>query len=148
MQQFPFIKVLEYRRHLRLECRQELAAALADEQRLVNHRVGLEQAKQRQLEELGQLAASSRLSVDAAARRRYFAGQIDIELLVVDEQLLHHREQVERCRTALLQADQDLQALERLEEKHMTKEQYEFRRRTELELSDQWLAGRLASRGP
>jgi flagellar export protein FliJ len=143
VQPFPFTKVLDYRRHMRLECRQELAEVLSEEQKLQDHRTGLEVERQRQLEELGQLAESSNLSVDAASRRRCFAGQLDIQLLVVNEQLLLLQVESEKCRTALVQADQDVQTLERLEEMHVTRTGYESRRRSEIELADQWQAARL-----
>jgi flagellar export protein FliJ len=143
VQPFPFTKVLDYRRHLRQECRQELAAVLADEQTLRDVRTRLEVERRRQLEELGRLAESSNPSVDAAARRRRFAGQLDRELLVVSEQLLHLRDESEKRRTDLLQADQQVQTLERLEEIHVGRAEYESRRRSEIELADQWQAGKL-----
>ena len=144
MQPFPFLKVLGYRRHVRLERRQELAAILAEERSLVDHRSSLERRRQGQLAELGQLAESDELSVEAAARRRYFAGQLEIELLVVDDQLAQLRVEVEKRLEALIRADMDVQALERLEEKHVAREEYESLRKSEVELSDQWQAGQLA----
>jgi len=143
VQPFPFTKVLDYRRHLRQECRQELAAVLSDEQVLRDDRSRLEVERQRQLDELGQLAESNHPSVDAAARRRRFAGQLDVELLVVKEQLAHLRDECEMRRSALVQADQEVQTLERLEELHVGRAEYEFRRRSEIELADQWQAGKL-----
>lgn len=118
---------------------------MAEERNLLDHRVSLDQKRQDQLTELGQLAESNQLSVEAAARRRYFAGQLEIEMLVVDEQITRVRVEVEKRREALIQADKDVQALERLEEKHVAKEEYESRRRIEVELSDQWQAGQLAA---
>lgn len=144
MQPFPFTKVLGYRRHVRQECRQELASVLAEERSLVGHRSSLDQKRQDQLTELGQMAESNQLSVEAAARRRYFAGQLEVEMLIVDEQITRLRIEVEKRRAALIQADKDVQALERLEEKHVAKEEYEGRRRSEVELSDKWQAGQLA----
>lgn len=141
---FPFTKVLDYRRHSRQECRQELAAVMAEEQQLLHHRADLEQQKQSQLVELGRLAASSEFSVDAAARRRYFAGQLEIEVLLVDDHVAQLQAEIERCRDALIQADKDVQALERLEVKHVSREEYERLRRSEIELSDQWQAGKLS----
>ena len=138
MQQFSLNKVLDYRRHLRLERRQDLAVVLADEQSRLAHRSRLEQEKRRQLEELGRLAESSSLSVDAATRRRDFVSQLEVELIVVDQQLLQSRKEIEQRRTALVQADQDVQTLERLEEKHVSREAYESRRRSEREFGEQW----------
>ncbi|GEM_PF-1160930 len=143
MQTFPYTKVLDYRRHVRLECRQELAAILADQQTLRERWSELNVDRQRQLDELGRLTESGYLSVDAAARRRYFTGQLDRELLVVNEQLLHIRDECELRRTVLVQADQDVQAMERLEEMHIGRAECESRRRSELELADQWQAGKL-----
>lgn len=145
MKPFPYVKVLDYRRHLRLERRQELAEVLAEERDLLAHRSRLDEEKQRQLEDLGRLAESNELSVEAAARRRYFAGQLEIEVMVVDEQILKLREEIEARRLALVGADQDVQSLERLEEKHVAREEYEGQRRTEMELGDQWQSAKLMS---
>ncbi len=129
---------------MRLECRQKLAEVLSEEQKLQDHRAELEVERRRQLQELRQLAESSDLSVDAATRRRYFAGQLDMQLLVVNEQLLLLQVDSDKCRAALVQADQDVQTLERLEELHVAGTTYESRRRSEIELADQWQAAKLA----
>lgn len=138
MKPFRLDKVLEYRRHLRLEARNALAAALADEQALLDYQAGTERQKQKQLDELAEFTRSEIMDVEAAARRRYFTGQLDIQLMVVGEQLIQARQIVEHQRLALVKADQEVKSLERLRETHVEEERAHEQRRTEIELSEQW----------
>ena len=140
MKPFRLEKVLEYRKHLRLEARNALASAIGDEQTLLEHQERIERQKQLQIEELTTFTRSDVVNVEAAARRRYFTGQLDIQLMVVAEQLVQARNVVEQQRMILVKADQEVKALERLREKHFEVEIAQEQKRTEIELSEQWQA--------
>ena len=138
MKPFRLDKVLEYRKHLRLEARNALASAIGDEQTLLEHQARIERQKQQQMVELATFAQSEAFNVEAAARRRYFTGQLDIQLMVVAEQLVQARNVVEQQRMVLVKADQEVKALERLREKHFEEENAQDQKRSEIELSEQW----------
>jgi flagellar protein FliJ len=138
MKPFRLEKVLEYRKHLRLEARNSLAAAMGDEQALLDYQTKTERQKQQQMGELATFAQSEAFNVEAAARRRYFMGQLDIQLMVVAEQLVQARMIVEQQRMVLVKADQEVKALERLREKHVEEETSQEQKRSEIELSEQW----------
>ena len=138
MKPFRLDKVLDYRKHLRLEARNALASAIADEQTLIENRSRIERQKNLQMSELAGFTRSNVVNVEAAARRRYFTGQLDIQLLVLAEQLTQARQIVEQQRLILVKADQEVKALERLREKHVEEETALELRRAELELSEQW----------
>ncbi|MBL6707436.1 MAG: flagellar FliJ family protein [Planctomycetaceae bacterium] len=138
MKPFRLDKVLEYRRHQRLEARNALASAISDEQTLIEHQARINRQKGQQLSELAGFTQSEVVNVEAAARRRYFTGQLEIQLMVVAEQLAQARMVVEQMRAVLVKADQEVKALERLHEKHVEEETSLEQKRTEIELSEQW----------
>lgn len=138
MKPFRLDKVLEYRKHLRLEARNALAAAIGDEQTLLEHQARVNRQKGHQLAELATFTQSEVVNVEAAARRRYFTGQLDIQLMLVSEQLVQARQVVEQKRMVVVKADQEVKALERLRENHFEEETSQELKRTEIELSEQW----------
>lgn len=138
MKPFPLEKVLDVRRHARQERRHALAAAMADEQQLVDLKTQRERQKQQLLDELASLSQEEALNVEAAARRRYFVGQIDIQIMVIDQQIDEARQIVEQARSALITADQDVKALEKLREQHLAEQVYAENRRNEIVLTEQW----------
>ena len=138
MKPFRLDKVLEYRKHLRLEARNALASAIGDEQTLLDYQAKTERQKQQQMSELATFAQTEAFNVEAAARRRYFMGQLDIQLMIVAEQLVQARMIVEQQRQVLVKADQEVKALERLREKHFEEETSLEQKRSEIELSEQW----------
>jgi flagellar protein FliJ len=140
MKPFRLNKVLEVRRHVRTQRRNDLAAILAEEQLLIDQRDELSQQRAKQVQEIGQLGQQSTVDVEATARRRYFTGVIDVRLMVLGQQIQQMAEFVEKYREALIEADRDVKSLERLEEEHFSAERYSEERRTEHELSEQWQA--------
>ena len=138
MKPFRLDKVLEYRKHLRLEARNALAVAIGDEQTLLEHQTRINRQKSQQLSELATFTQSEVVNVEAAARRRYFTGQLEVQLMVVAEQLVQAGQVVEQVRMVLVKADQEVKALERLREKHFDEETSHEQKRTEIELSEQW----------
>ena len=138
MKPFRLEKVLEYRKHLRLDARNALASAISDVQKLLNHQAQAERQKQQQMRELATFAQSENVNIEAAARRRYFMGQLDIQLMVVAEQLIQARMIVEQQRMVLVKADQEVKSLERLYEKYVEEQTAQEQKRSEIELSEQW----------
>ena len=138
MKPFRLEKVLEYRKHLSLDARNALASAIGDQQTLLHHQAQIEQQKQQQMEELATFAQSENFNVEAAARRRYFMGQLDIQLMVVAEQLIQARMIVEQQRMVLIKANQEVKSLERLYEKYVEEQTAQEQNRLEIELSEQW----------
>lgn len=138
MKPFRLDKVLDYRKHLRLEARNALAAALADERTLLDNRAKVGRQKKTQMDQLSSFTRSDVINVEAAARRRYFTGQLDIQIMILDEQLAQARQIVELRRTTLVTADQEVKSLERLRETHVEEEVASDLRRTEIELGERW----------
>jgi flagellar export protein FliJ len=135
---FPLEKVLDVRRHTRQERRHALAAAMADEQQLIEMKTQRELQKQQLLNELAGLSQEESLNIEAAARRRYFVGQVEIQIMVIEQQIEQARLIVEQARSALITADQDVKALEKLREQHVAEQAYSENRRDEIVLTEQW----------
>ena len=138
MKPFRLEKVLEYRKHLRLDARNALASAIGDEQTLLNHKAQAERQKQQQMRELATFAQSETFNIEAAARRRYFMGHLDVQLMVVADQLIQARIIVEQQRMVLVEADQEVKSLERLYEQYVAEQTAQEQKRSEIELSEQW----------
>ncbi len=138
MKPFPLEKVLDVRRHSRQERRHALAAAMADEQQLIDLKQQQELQKQQLLDELAELSREESLNIEAAARRRYFVGQVEIQIMVIEQQIEQARQIVEQARSALIAADQDVKALEKLREQHLAEQAYSENRRNEIVLTEQW----------
>lgn len=143
MKPFPLEKVLDYRCHLRMERRNALAAAMSEEQALLDQRSEVESWKAETVGQLQSMTRPGELNVEATARRRYFVGQLEIRILILTEQIEQVRAIVEQRRQELIVADQEVRMLERLREKHIEEETAAQLRRAELELADQWQAARL-----
>lgn len=140
MPKFPLDKVLDYRRHLRLEKRNALAKTLADERELVAHKEGVERKRGMLLGELTELAQAREVDVAATARRRSYLGRLDIEVMILDDHIAQARRRVEIARNELVKADQEVKALEKLKDKHIADQNYVAARNTERDLSEQWQA--------
>lgn len=140
MPKFPLDKVLDYRGHLRLEKRNALAAAMADERELVAHREQVESQRSALLEELTEIAQARDMDVAGAARRRHFVGRLDIELMILEQHIAEARKKVELARIELIKADQDVKAIEKLKEKHVAEQTYVALKTAERELGEQWQA--------
>ena len=138
MKPFPLEKVLDVRRHARQERRHALAAAMADEQQLIELKKQRELQKQQLLDELAGLSQEESLNIEAAARRRYFVGQVEIQIMVIEQQIEQARQIVEQARSALITADQDVKSLEKLREQHVAEQAYSENRRNEIVLTEQW----------
>lgn len=140
MKPFPLTRVLDVRRHTRQQRRNALAEAMEDEQAILTLKNEREEQKHQLLGELAVLSQSETLNVEAAARRRYFVGQIDIQIMVLDQQLEEARRHVETARADLIRADQEVRTLEKLQDRFVAEQQYAENRRMETMLTEQWQA--------
>lgn len=141
---FPLDSLLRYRRHRRDLCCQLLAQVLAEQQRLEQHRRGLELQRAAQLGELRTLGEAGEVDIDRSASRRFHASQLLNEIHLTERNRRAVAEQAALCRQAVTQADQDVEVLERLREKQRQEHQYEEARRESRALDDAWMAVHLS----
>lgn len=139
---FQLEPLLRCRRSRRDLCRQVLAQVLADDRALAERQTGLERARAELLDELRRLGEEGEVDVDRSVSRRDFAGQ-----LVAEARLLQHRRsllagQLELCRQALVKADQEVKALEKLEGRQRAEFEYQTERRDQRTLEEAWSAVR------
>jgi flagellar FliJ protein len=143
---FQLEPLLRFRRHRRDLCRQVLAQLVADDRALAAQQQAVERSRAELLDELRGIGKQGEVDVDRAVTRRDFAGQ-----LVADAKLLQHRKtllaaQLELCRQALLKSDQEVKAIEKLEDQRRAEFEYQNARRGQQMLEDAWSAAR--RRGP
>jgi len=139
---FKFEPVLKLRRYRRDLCRQLLAQILDDDARLVDSRRRLEDFRLRQLDELRDLGRAGAVNVDQSAARRYHSAQLAAEVRLVDHRRTIVAQQLDLCRQALVRADQEVKALEKIEERQRGEFVYEAERQAARELEDAWSAAR------
>ena len=141
---FKFEPVLKLRRYRRDVCRQLLAQVLADDAQLVSQRQRLEFARERQLDELRALSEGGVVDISGAAARRYHSGQLAGEIRAVEYRREVVAQQIALCRQALVRADQDVKALEKIGEKQRREYEDEQDRLGARELEDVWSSARSA----
>ncbi len=138
---FPLIKVLEYRRHLRLDRRNALAAAMAEERELQQQHDQATQQRRHEIDELGKLLQQpGRLDVELAHQRRNLATRIEAHLVQLAQGLQNAQTKVEICRRDLVHADQEVKALERLQETFVAEQTFQMHKQAEIALAEQWQA--------
>jgi flagellar export protein FliJ len=145
--QFKFEPLLNLRRYRRDLCRQLLAGVLDDDARLVAERRRLEETRHKQLAEMRRLGEQGVVDVGGSSARRYYSGQLTVEMRLVDHRREVVAQQIELCRQALVRADQDVKALEKIAEKLRGEYEYEQDRRAAHELEDAWSAVRAVEAG-
>ena len=143
---FPLEPLLDYRKHRRDLCRQQLAQTYAEEQSLQVQQQRLEQQRTQLIAELRELGAHGEVDIERAASRRYYAGRLlgDIAAMVRQRQAV--RERMELCRRDVIKADQDVKVLEKLKQKQQTVFRDDAERREGRELEDTWSAARAGER--
>ena len=113
-----------------------------DDARLVDSRRRLEDFRLRQLDELRDLGRAGAVNVDQSAARRYHSAQLAAEVRLVDHRRTIVAQQLDLCRQALVRADQEVKALEKIEERQRGEFVYEAERQAARELEDAWSAAR------
>lgn len=146
MSQFRFrlSSVLQYRIHYRDLCRQLLAQVMADLKELELRQRSLEEDRQAVLNQMQVLAEIGTVDVRGAAARRYHAGILTSQLLETQKNKNVVSGQLELVRQALMEADQKVKSLERLEEQKRRDHIIEDEKRASREMEDAWVATNLA----
>lgn len=133
----PLLTLRENERDLR---RQALGEALRREEELKQARKQLERERGLQLEEFRLLGQPGTVNVDQASTRRVYAGQLVGWILDIERERIAASQNVEQCRQALVQADQQVQALEKLRDKQLAEFKLNDERRTARDLEEAWQA--------
>jgi len=126
--------------HRRDLCRQLLSQILADDQALQEKRTDLEKSRTQQIDEMKELGLQSELDIDQSASRRFYAGQLSGDMRHIDRDRLVISQQLDLCRKALAQAEQDVKALENVKEKRYREYLYEQEKQEARELEEAWMA--------
>lgn len=137
---FPYASLLKIRRQTRDQCRQQLAEALAAEARLVAEREHIERESRLQQDQIAEMTRQRQLDVDGIARRTWHTGQLarDLMSLAADGQQILR--EIQQRRQALIEADRQVQLLEKLEEKQRAAHETARHRREARTMEDAWLA--------
>ena len=138
--QFKFTALLKYRKHQRDLCRQLLGQVLAEETRITQAIGQKDHDKNTVIDEVRQGTQNEQVEVRQIAARRFYAGQLTIQKAKLEQELSVVRQQAEHCRNVLVEADQKVQALEKLEEKQRQEHEYVVNRKSELQLEEAWVA--------
>lgn len=144
---FQFDSLLNYRRHRRDLCRQVLADILANQQQLAERRQMLEQQRSGQLDEIRTMHRPGQIEIDRTAARRYYAGQMQIDIGYLDRDRNVVAEQLARCRQALVEADRNVKVLEKLRDKRQAEFTATQSRKEARELDESWMAARIKKLG-
>ena len=137
---FPFHAALKYRRHRRDMCRLLLAEVMADQRKFDEARLAVLQNQGRQADEMRTIRQAGTFDVDAASARRFHISRLTMEIAMIDHRREAVSQQLDLCRQALRIADQEVKALEKLEERRRTDHNHELERERALELEDTWMA--------
>jgi flagellar FliJ protein len=140
---FALRPLLEFRRHRRNLCRQLLAQVLSDEAALLAEKQAVLASRERQFAEIRGMSRRGRVSIEGAISRRYHTGQLLGQVRLIEEKRRLVGQQLQLCRDALVKADTDVKALERLEDRQRADFEYRAERRNQFEREDAWMARRL-----
>ena len=139
---FALRPLLEFRRHRRNLCRQLLAQVLSDEAALLAERQTALASRERQFAEIRGMSRRGRVSIEGAISRRYHTGQLLGQVRLIEEKRRLVGQQLQLCRDALVKADTEVKALERLEDRQRAEFEYRAERRNQFEREDAWMARR------
>jgi flagellar FliJ protein len=140
---FALRPLLEFRRHRRNLCRQLLAQVLSDEAALLAERQTALASRERQFAEIRGMSRRGPVSIEGAISRRYHTGQLLGQVRLIEEKRRLVGQQLQLCRDAIVKADTDVKALERLEDRQRAEFEYRAERRNQFEREDAWMARRL-----
>lgn len=137
---FPLDSVLKYRRSRRDLCRQLMARVLADDRELAAREAMLLDQRGAQLDEIRALDRGERIDIDGSIARRFHAVRLHGELRVLAQNRQVLAGQLELCRRALVEADRDVKALEKLRDRREAEHRAAHERRSNREMEDAWMA--------
>ena len=136
--EFRMETLLKIRRSRRDLCQQFLAQAQEEGQRIDHEILQLDESRRHEINGLREAVQKGRIDIDRAAARRYYAGRLQIDLLLAERRRELVANQIDLCRQALVRADQDVKSLEKLREKQAEDFRLEQDRRTQQTLEDNW----------
>ncbi len=140
---FRLSSLLTYRENVRDQCRQVFAEWLTRDAALVAEQQRLDQEREQQLDEMrSEQLGSHGLSVDRLASRRYRIGQLTAMHQGLTRQRQEIAVQMEQCRRALVQADQQVKVLERLSDTQRAEFLHREDAKESREREEIWQAGR------
>ena len=141
--EFKLEALLKYRESRRDMCRQYLSQVLAEDQKLIDQKTEIQNNYAETEHHLKLLGQSGQFEIDKASVRRFHLGQLKLQMLQVDEQRRQLEEKLELCRKALLQADQEVKAIEKIKDKKISEHHYEQIKVENRELEENWQAAQL-----
>lgn len=137
---FKFVSLMKLRVNERDLRRQLLAEVLRRDDEFLQMRKRLEGERTTQIDDIRQRGSGGQLDVDGSASRRFYAGQLTVDMELIDRHRHLLAQQAAVCRQALIKADQAVKTLENIEAKDRAEFLFEQERKTALELEESWRA--------
>ena len=137
---FKFASLMKLRVNERDMRRQLLAEVMRRDDEFVQMRQRLEGERTSQIDDMRQRGSGGQIDVDGSASRRFYAGQLSMDMETVDRHRHLLAQQVAACRQAVIRADQGVKALENIEAKDRAEFEFEQERKTAIELEESWRA--------
>lgn len=140
--EFPLASVLQLRRNERDLLRREFAELLKKQGDLSEQKGRVSAARLAQIAELRDMTAGVALDVEANLSRRAYADWLSDEVARLEGKLREIGRQIDARRSALLDANQRVETLEKLEQKRLMEFIASQERRDSLQQEDVWQAQR------
>lgn len=140
MKRNPLNAVLTQRESVRDRERMALGKLLAEDAKIGSKIDEYLADQMRQLAKVADLTREGRVDVQAVMSRRYYAGQLRAELLMLNAAREELGQEIAEQRGKLAQADAAVKAVENLLAKRAEQARIEAERRTQLQVEDQWAA--------
>jgi flagellar FliJ protein len=139
--QFRLATLLKLREQVRDERRRDLAQAFEAERILRERQSAIEIEIVNNRDLARRLAQATELRVDELANTRRYEAVLKMQVATVQQQLVQVLEEVERRRTALLEADRDVKALDKLHERQAQQYNLKQEKREDQQLDEAALRG-------
>ena len=133
-------RLLSLRRNRREEQRRRLAAVLAEQQQTARDHDDLSRRRHRVSSELSALSQAGPLDVERALRRHQDAERLQIAILHAERQQRNAEERLEQCRRSLMQIENEIQALDKVQQRQQAAMRNRELDRDDTAAEDAWLA--------
>ncbi len=137
--------LLRYRENIRDQYRQLMSQLLADGRRLEAERKRFDRGHEEALRSATQSETNGVVDISQSVGRRQHAAHQREMSLRVQRQIDLNEQHIDLCRESLTKADQDVQALVKLQDKRRQEHEAKVLRSNQFELEDTW-AGTQAAR--
>jgi flagellar protein FliJ len=144
---FPLAALLTLREHRRDLVRQALGELLSQDQRLQQQIESARHERRQSVESIRQLTADQQFDPKAVSSHRLYMAWQDQQILLVEDQRTALSAKIERCRQLLVKADQDVKAIEQLEQSQHAAYLDALLKKEGRELEEVWQAGQLQKQG-